>query len=393
MSNIEEQTQSEYPNMYVFNNWEDLENINEKVLKGIYSYGFEQPSVIQQKAIIPIMKGKDIIAQAQAGTGKTGAFTIGALSRVNVNEKTNQVLILAPTRELTLQIAHVITSIGIQMEGLIVKTLVGGSSIDEDVTAIKANTPHIIVGTPGRVFDMMRRNHIRGRSLKLAILDEADEMLSSGFKDQVYNIFQHFNNNIQVALFSATLPESIISITDKIMRDPVRINVAAEKLTLEGIQQFYIGLDDDKQKYDVIKDLFGLLSVTQTFIYCNSVRRVVDLYEAMKEDGYPVACIHSNMDKVERDSALKEFRKGTTRIMISTNVTARGIDIQQVAVVINFDIPKDVHTYIHRIGRSGRWGRKGTGINFVTRRDHSYLKAIETFYHCHIVEFPANYSF
>lgn len=393
MSNIEEQTQSEYPNMYVFNNWEDLENINEKILKGIYSYGFEQPSVIQQKAIIPIMKGKDIIAQAQAGTGKTGAFTIGALSRVNVNEKTNQVLILAPTRELTLQIAHVITSIGIQMEGLIVKTLVGGSSIDEDVSAIKANTPHIIVGTPGRVFDMMRRNHIRGRSLKLAILDEADEMLSSGFKDQVYNIFQHFNNNIQVALFSATLPESIISITDKIMRDPVRINVAAEKLTLEGIQQFYIGLDDDKQKYDVIKDLFGLLSVTQTFIYCNSVRRVVDLYEAMKEDGYPVACIHSSMDKVERDNALKEFRKGTTRIMISTNVTARGIDIQQVAVVINFDIPKDVHTYIHRIGRSGRWGRKGTGINFVTRRDHSYLKAIETFYHCHIVEFPSNYSF
>ena len=393
MSNIEEQTQSEYPNMYIFNNWEDLENINEKILKGIYSYGFEQPSVIQQKAIIPIMKGKDIIAQAQAGTGKTGAFTIGALSRVNVNEKTNQVLILAPTRELTLQIAHVITSIGIQMEGLIVKTLVGGSSIDEDITAIKANTPHIIVGTPGRVFDMMRRNHIRGRSLKLAILDEADEMLSSGFKDQVYNIFQHFNNNIQVALFSATLPESIISITDKIMRNPVRINVAAEKLTLEGIQQFYIGLDDDKQKYDVIKDLFGSLSVTQTFIYCNSVRRVVDLYEAMKEDGYPVACIHSSMDKVERDNALKEFRKGTTRIMISTNVTARGIDIQQVAVVINFDIPKDVHTYIHRIGRSGRWGRKGTGINFVTRRDHSYLKAIETFYHCHIVEFPANYSF
>jgi translation initiation factor 4A len=379
--------------MYVFNNWEDLENINEKVLKGIYSYGFEQPSVIQQKAIIPIMKGKDIIAQAQAGTGKTGAFTIGALSRVNVNEKTNQVLILAPTRELTLQIAHVITSIGIQMEGLIVKTLVGGSSIDEDVTAIKANTPHIIVGTPGRVFDMMRRNHIKGRSLKLAILDEADEMLSSGFKDQVYNIFQHFSNNIQVALFSATLPESIISITDKIMRDPVRINVAAEKLTLEGIQQFYIGLDDDKQKYDVIKDLFSSLSVTQTFIYCNSVRRVVDLYEAMKEDGFPVACIHSSMDKVERDNALKEFRKGTTRIMISTNVTARGIDIQQVAVVINFDIPKDVHTYIHRIGRSGRWGRKGTGINFVTRRDHSYLKAIETFYHCHIVEFPANYSF
>jgi translation initiation factor 4A len=393
MSTTEENLTSEYPDSYMFNNWENLENIDEKILRGIYSYGFEQPSVIQQKAIKPIIMGKDIIAQAQAGTGKTGAFTIGALSRINVNEKTNQVLILAPTRELTLQIAHVITSIGSQMEGLVVKTLVGGSSIDEDVSSIRANTPHVIVGTPGRVFDMMRRNHIRGKAFKLAILDEADEMLSSGFKDQVYNIFQHFNNNIQVALFSATLPEHIFAITNKIMRNPVRINVAAEKLTLEGIQQFYIGVNDDRQKYDVIKDLFASLSVTQTFIYCNSVRRVVDLYDAMKEDGYPVACIHSNMDKIERENALKEFRTGSTRIMISTNVTARGIDIQQVSVVINFDIPKDVHTYIHRIGRSGRWGRKGTGINLVTRRDQYNLKAIETFYHCNIEEFPANYNF
>ena len=367
--------------------------LNENVLRGIYSYGFEQPSVIQQQAIKPIMMGKDIIAQAQAGTGKTGAFTVGALSRVNVNEKSNQVLILAPTRELTLQIAQVITSIGSQLEGLVVKTLVGGSSIDEDVASIKASVPHIIVGTPGRVYDMMRRNHIRGRNFKLAILDEADEMLSSGFKEQVYNIFQHFSNNIQVALFSATLPESINSITDKIMRDPVKINVMAEKLSLEGIQQFYIALDNDTQKYDVIKDLFSSLNVTSTFIYCNSVRRVMDLYEAMKEDGYPVSCIHSSMSKAEREANLKSFRTGEYRIMISTNITARGIDIQQVAVVINFDIPKDVHTYIHRIGRSGRWGRKGTGINFVTRRDTYQLKAIETFYHCHINEFPADYKF
>jgi len=161
--------------VYCISSWDELE-LNENVLRGIYSYGFEQPSVIQQQAIKPIMMGKDIIAQAQAGTGKTGAFTVGALSRINVNEKTNQVLILAPTRELTLQIAQVITSIGGQLNGLVVKTLVGGSSIDEDVASIKANVPHIIVGTPGRVYDMMRRNHIRGRNFKLAILDEADEM-------------------------------------------------------------------------------------------------------------------------------------------------------------------------------------------------------------------------
>ena len=380
-------------NQYFISNWDQLDGLNENVLRGIYSYGFENPSIIQQQAIKPIMMGKDLIAQAQAGTGKTGAFTVGALSRVNVNEKTNQILILAPTRELTMQIAQVITSIGSQLQGLVVKTLVGGSSIDEDVASIKANVPHIIVGTPGRVYDMMRRNYIRGRNFKLAILDEADEMLSSGFKEQVYNIFQHFSNNIQVALFSATLPDSIYNITDKIMRNPVTINVAAERLSLEGIQQFYIALDNDTQKYDVIKDLFSSLNVTSTFIYCNSVRRVMDLYEAMKQDGYPVSCIHSSMSKAEREANLKSFRIGEYRIMISTNITARGIDIQQVAVVINFDIPKDVHTYIHRIGRSGRWGRKGTGINFVTRRDTTNLKAIESFYHCHITEFPSNYQF
>ena len=378
---------------YFISNWDQLDGLNENVLRGIYSYGFENPSVIQQQAIKPIMMGKDLIAQAQAGTGKTGAFTVGALSRVNVKEKSNQILILAPTRELTMQIAQVITSIGSQLQGLVVKTLVGGSSIDEDVASIKASVPHIIVGTPGRVYDMMRRNHIRGRNFKLAILDEADEMLSSGFKEQVYNIFQHFSNNIQVALFSATLPDSIYNITDKIMRNPVKINVAAERLSLEGIHQFYIALDNDTQKYDVIKDLFSSLNVTSTFIYCNSVRRVMDLYEAMKEDGYPVSCIHSSMSKAEREANLKSFRIGEYRIMISTNITARGIDIQQVAVVINFDIPKDVHTYIHRIGRSGRWGRKGTGINFVTRRDTMQLKAIESFYHCRITEFPNDYKF
>lgn len=378
---------------YFISSWDELDTLNENVLRGIYGYGFEKPSVIQQQAIKPIMMGKDIIAQAQAGTGKTGAFTVGALSRVNVKDKSNQVLILAPTRELSIQIAQVITDIGAQLEGLVVKVLVGGSSIDEDTASIKANIPHIIVGTPGRVYDMMRRNHIRGRNFKLAILDEADEMLSSGFKDQVYNIFQHFNNNIQVALFSATLPASIYNITDKIMRNPVRINVAAEKLSLEGIKQYYIAVDNDSQKYDIIKDLFSSLNITQTFIYCNSVRRVMDLYEAMKEDGYPVACIHSSMGKAEREANLRSFRLGEYRFMISTNITARGIDIQQVSVVINFDIPKDVHTYIHRIGRSGRWGRKGTGVNFVTRRDTTQLRAIETFYHCHIEEFPAEYNF
>jgi translation initiation factor 4A len=177
------------------------------------------------------------------------------------------------------------------------------------------------------------------------------------------------------------------------MRNPIKICVKKESLTLEGIKQYYIAVNDDREKYLTLKDLYQHISVSQCIIYSNSVKRVNDLYEAMKEDGFPVCCIHSNMDKTERENVFKEFRKGSSRVLISSNVTSRGIDIQQVGVVINFDIPKDVHNYLHRIGRSGRWGRKGTGINFVTRRDHSYLKAIETFYHCHIVEFPANYSF
>jgi superfamily II DNA/RNA helicase len=253
--------------------------------------------------------------------------------------------------------------------------------------------PHIICGCPGRVCDMLRRNKITNKNIKLIILDEADEMLSSGFKEQVYNIFQYLNGDVQVALFSATLPNQIFPIIKKIMRNPVKICVKAEQLTLEGISQYYIAIDDDREKYATLKDLFSYITLSQCIIYCNSVKRVADLYEAMCEDGFPVCCIHSNMDKAARDAAFTEFRNGKSRVLISSNVTARGIDIQQVSTVINFDIPKDIHTYLHRIGRSGRWGRKGVGINFLTRRDVGKLKEIETYYACEIKEMPANLEF
>jgi superfamily II DNA/RNA helicase len=256
---------------------------------------------------------------------------------------------------------------------------------------MREKVPHIIVGCPGRVFDMIRRRHINANKLKLVILDEADELLSSGFKEQVYNIFQYLNKNVQLALFSATLPENIYSITDKFMRNPIRISVALERLTLEGIKQYYVALDDDRQKYVTLKDLYQFISVSQCIIYCNSVKRVSDLYEAMKSDNFPVCCIHSSMDKAEREKAFAEFRSGAARVLISSNVTARGIDIQQVSIVINFDVPRDVHTYIHRIGRSGRWGRKGTGINFITRRDIQKIKEIEQYYACQIDELPGNF--
>jgi translation initiation factor 4A len=381
-----------FDSSYEISSWDEL-GLSENILRGIYAYGFEKPSPIQQKAIKPIMVGKDIIAQAQSGTGKTATFSIGALSLIDMEKSSTQILILSPTRELATQTSKVIGTIGSLMEGskketLKVQTVFGGSSYEEYSVFSNKNTPHIICGCPGRVYDMLRRDKISARTIKLVILDEADEMLSSGFKDQVYNIFQYFSNDIQVALFSATLPDSITPIIQKIMRNPVKIRIKAEMLTLEGIGQYYIAVDDDREKYATLKNIFSYLSMSQCIIYCNSVKRVSDLYEAMREDEFPVCCIHSGMDTSTRSAAFNQFKTGSSRVLISSNVTARGIDIQQVGVVINFDLPKDVHTYLHRIGRSGRWGRKGTGINFVTRRDVCKMKEIERHYATEIRELP-----
>jgi len=378
-------------NLKIINSWDNFD-MNPDILRGIYSYGFEKPSPIQSKAILPIQMGLDIIAQAQSGTGKTAAFTVGALSRVNISENYNQILIMAPTHELALQIFTVISNLSCMMNGLRIKTIIGGSSIDQDSFELCEKPPHIIVGCPGRVFDMIRRRLINANKLKLVILDEADEMLSSGFKEQVYNIFQYLNKNVQIALFSATLPNNIYQITNKFMRDPVKISVKAESLTLEGIKQYYVAVEDDRQKYLTLKDLYQFISMSQCIIYANSVKRVVDLYEAMKEDNFPVSCIHSNMEKIERENAFKSFRTGAARVLISSNVTARGIDIQQVSIIINFDLPKDIHTYLHRIGRSGRWGRKGTGINFITRRDIIKMREIESYYSTQIDELPGDFN-
>jgi len=385
-----DELEENYDSSQDIKSWDDL-NIDADLLRGIYAYGFEKPSPIQCKAITPIIDGKDIIAQAQSGTGKTAAFTIGALSKVELDKNETQVIVLSPTRELSSQTANVITNIGSMLKGLRVLNLVGGSSIDEDSVILKNNVPHVITGCPGRIYDMMRRNFIQSKTIKLVILDEADEMLSSGFKEQVYNIFQNFNSEIQVALFSATLPSYINSITSKFMRDPIKIFVKSESLTLEGISQFFVAVEDDKQKYYTLKDLFSFISMSQCIIYCNSVKRVADLYEAMLEDKFPVCCIHSNMDKISRDNAFNEFRTGKQRVLISSNVTARGIDIQQVSIVINFDVPKCVSAYLHRIGRSGRWGRKGMGINFITRRDIGKIKEIEQFYSTQIKELPSTF--
>jgi len=391
-NNESEQTPNIKREIVSAENWDDLTDIKQEVLRGIYGYGFEKPSPIQQKAIQPMINGFDIIAQAQSGTGKTGVFAIGALNKVDTTINSTQIIILSPTRELSKQTKDVLSSLGEFIKGLRIQLLIGGTSTDADIDILKNNTPHIVVGCPGRTHDMMRRQHINNKRIKLVILDEADEMLSSGFKEQIYNIFQFLPKDVQLCLFSATMPPELSTLTEKFMQDPIKILVKSEMLTLEGISQYYVGMDDDQSKYLTLKDLFSSISLSQCIIYCNSVKRVRDLHIAMVDDNFPVSCIHSEMTKEERDTSYYDFKSGVSRVLISTNITARGIDIQQVSTVINFDIPKCVHIYLHRIGRSGRWGRKGIGINFVTKRDLTLLKNIEAHYSTQIEELPLNFA-
>ena len=375
----------------VFEKWDDF-NLKTDLLRGIYSYGFENPSPIQKRAIYPILKGGDVIAQAQSGTGKTGTFSIGILNSIDLNINAPQAIILAPTHELARQIATVMSGLGSCMHGLVIKTVVGGASMEEDRADIRENPPHIIVGTPGRVHDMLNRGIIRAEHVRIFSLDEADEMLSFGLKTQIYNIFQFLDTNVQVVLFSATLPPEILAITEKFTRTPTRITMRAEQLSLDCIDQYYVPLENDYYRYEYLKELYSVISVSQCIIYANSVGRVVHLYNTMRDDGFPVCCIHSNMDKSQREQSFANFRNGTYRILISSNVTARGIDIVQVSTVINFDVPHCVHTYLHRIGRGGRWGKKGLAINFVTRRDVRKMRDIEGHYKIQIREYPCRAS-
>ena len=375
----------------IIDNWDEL-NIKDDILRGIFRYGFEKPTPIQSLAIPPITCFKDTIAQAKSGSGKTGSFIIATLQNLDISNHCTQALIIAPTRELVKQIYTVAINLSNLMESIKIKTLVGGSSVNEDSNYLKHNNPHLIVGTIGRIYDMVRRKNIDTYTIKLLILDEADEMLSKGFKNQIYDLFQFLPESMQVALFSATFSKEIINLTEKFMKNPIKIMLKPEELTLECIQQYYIALRDDSDKYDTLKDLFSLLEVQQSIIYVNTIKRVNDLYNAMIDENFPVCFIHSNMEKSQREEALSKFRNGNFRVLISSGITARGIDIQQVSTVINFDITKDVHTYLHAIGRSGRYGRKGLAINFVTKYDIDIMKKIEKHYNINIPELPANFK-
>ncbi|MGH0176765.1 UNVERIFIED_CONTAM: hypothetical protein FKN15_073674 [Acipenser sinensis] len=326
----------------------DEMNLRETLLRGIYAYGFEKPSAIQQRAILPCIKGYDVIAQAQSGTGKTATFAISILQQIDIELKGTQALVLAPTRELAQQIQKVILALGDYM-GAGCHACIGGTNVRNDVQKLQAEAPIIVVGTPGRVFDMLNRKYLSAKYIKMFVLDEADEMLSRGFKDQIYEIFQKLSSNTQVVLLSATMPADVLEVTKKFMREPIRILVKKEELTLEGIRQFYINVEKEEWKLDTLCDLYETLTITQAVIFINTRRKVDWLTEKMHARDFTV-------------SALGQ-RKPSSMFIPAPST---------------------------QIGRGGRFGRKGVAINMVTEDDKRTLRDIETFYNTTVEEMPMN---
>ena len=366
----------------------DAMGIREDLLRGLYSYGFEKPSAIQQRAVVPIISGRDVIAQAQSGTGKTSMISLALCQMLDVTTREVQGLVLSPTRELAVQTEKTALALGNFMN-VQTHACIGGRSIGEDIRKLDHGC-HVVSGTPGRVFDMIKRRNLRTRGIKVLVLDEADEMLNKGFKEQIYDVYRYLPPETQVVLVSATLPNEVLEMTSKFMTDPLRILVKRDELTLEGIKQFFVAVEREEWKFDTLCDLYDTLTITQAVIFCNTKKKVDWLTEKMRQNNFTVSAMHGDMPQKEREEIMNEFRGGTTRVLITTDVWARGIDVQQVSLVINYDLPVNRENYIHRIGRSGRYGRKGVAINFVKAEDVRALRDIEQYYSTQIDEMPMN---
>ncbi|SSD61770.1 probable ATP-dependent RNA helicase FAL1 [Saccharomycodes ludwigii] len=369
-------------------------NLKPQLLRGIYSFGFEAPSAIQSRAITQIISGKDVIAQAQSGTGKTATFAISMLQVIDTSIKDTQTIILSPTRELATQICTVVGNLGDYMN---VKTmaLTGGKLVSGDLKKLSGGTGgvHIVSGTPGRCLDMIKRQVLSTRKIKMLVLDEADELLSEtlGFKQQIYDIFAKLPTTVQVIVVSATMSKDILEITKKfISSDVVKILVKQDEISLDGIKQYHVNVGKEEWKFDTLCDLYDSLTINQCVIFCNTKKKVDWLTQQMLKNSFSVSSMHGDMKQEERDRVMNDFRSGNSRVLISTDVWARGIDVQQISLVINYDLPEITENYIHRIGRSGRFGRKGVAINFVTKEDISKLRQIERQYSVKIKPMPAN---
>jgi len=329
--------------------------------------------------------------QSQSGTGKTCVFCLGALQVLSDKSKAErdpQVLILSPTRELAEQSQKVCLALGDYLS-VQVHCCIGGKRVQDDIRALEAGL-QIVSGTPGRVFHMITERHLSTRNIKMLILDEADEMLTRGFKDQVYDIYRFLPPSLQVVLVSATLPHDILEMTSKFMNNPVRVLVKRDELTLEGIKQFFVAVEREQWKFDTLTDLYDTLTITQAVIFCNTRSKVEWLAAKMKDANFTVSKMHGDMPQKEREEIMGQFRSGQSRVLIATDIWGRGLDVQQVSLVINYDLPMNRELYIHRIGRSGRFGRKGVAINFVKNDDIRILRDIEQYYSTQIDEMPMN---
>jgi translation initiation factor 4A len=357
----------------------DSMNLPDELLRGVYAFGFEKPSEIQKHGIVPICKGNDVLAQAQSGTGKTGTFAIGALSRVDPSLNEVQVLVLCPTHELAEQIHETFVGIGRYLN---IKShyVIGGRPIRNDIQAIQ-NGCHVLVGTPGRVYDLCNRGVLKRTFIRNLIMDEADVMLEDRFREQVVYILQMgFPSDTRVVLFSATMTQEFIKFADSILQNPVSIRVSNKEVPLEGIKQYYIPLEQEEWKFETLCDIYSQLKINQAMIFCNKQSRADWLSTKMKNAMFTLECLHGGMSQEERQKRMDEFRSGSCRILITTDLTARGIDVQQVSTVINYDIPNDKANYIHRIGRAGRYGRKGITINFVSPNEATQAREIQTYW-------------
>ena len=370
----------------VYESFDEM-GLSDEIIRGIYSYGFETPSKIQQVAIVPMSKNNDILAQSQSGTGKTGAFTIGALSVLDSSIKAPQVIVICPTRELSQQTERVARALGNYM-GLKVLSATGGNQLRSDISTLKAGA-QFIVGTPGRIFDLIRRGDLAIEHMKYIILDEADQMLEDLFAEQIRTILDNkFPASTRLALFSATMPTNVVEVAENYLSNPVRILLPPDEVTLDGIKQYFVGLEREEWKLPVLLDLYQQIAVNQALIYVNKRQKAEWLAKQLAAQGFTLEFIHGEMEVADRKKRMEDFRSGQVRVLISTDLLARGIDVQQVSLVVNYELPVQRENYIHRIGRSGRYGKKGVAINLIYGGEMNSLKEIEKHYSTTIHELP-----
>lgn len=343
-------------------------------MKALEKMGFEEATPIQAETIPLAMQGKDVIGQAQTGTGKTAAFGIPMIEKIDKSAKTIQGLVVAPTRELAIQVAEEINRLG-RFKGIRTLPVYGGQHMDRQIRALK-DGPHIVVATPGRLLDHMRRKTIRIDNVQTAVLDEADEMLNMGFIDDIRDILKGIPENRQTLLFSATMPKEIRNIANTLMKSPEEVKVKAKEMTVENIDQFFVEVPE-RLKFDTLTNHIDIHGPTLAIIFSRTKKRVDEIAEGLQARGFRAEGIHGDLTQGKRMSVLNKFKGGRIEILVATDVAARGLDISGVSHVYNFDIPQDPESYVHRIGRTGRAGRTGEAVSFITPREMAHLHLIE----------------